>query len=126
MEPLDELDPLATVFPEEDVPPQGISPLGGSVETRAPRRESQLEAPKAPFPLDRRQRYPARLAMPPDRLKLLREAFMATMKDPEFIAETQQRKLALEPESGEELEALIKKAYATPKPIIERIGKLIQ
>jgi hypothetical protein len=37
-----------------------------------------------------------------------------------------QRKLALEPESGEELEALIKKAYATPKPIIERIGKLIK
>jgi hypothetical protein len=25
-----------------------------------------------------------------------------------------------------ELEALIKKAYATPKPIIERIGKLIK
>jgi len=50
---------------------------------------------------------------------------MATMKDPEFIAETQQRKLALEPEGGEELEALVKKAYATPKPIIDRIGKLI-
>src|SRR6266478_9646273 len=64
--------------------------------------------------------------LPPDRLKLLRDAFMATMKDPEFIAETQQRKLALEPESGEELEALVKKAYATPKPIIERIGKLIK
>ena len=63
--------------------------------------------------------------LPPDRLKLLRDAFMATMKDPEFIAETQQRKLALEPEGGEELEALVKKAYATPKPIIERIGKLI-
>jgi|SRR5712671_1182844 hypothetical protein len=64
--------------------------------------------------------------LPPDRLKLLRDAFKATMKDPEFIAETQQRKLALEPESGEELEALIKKVYATPKPIIERIGKLIK
>ena len=64
--------------------------------------------------------------LPPDRLKLLRDAFMATMTDPEFIAETQQRKLALEPESGEELEALIKKAYATPQPIIERIGKLIK
>ena len=37
-----------------------------------------------------------------------------------------QRKLVLEPESGDELEALIKKAYATPKPIIERIGKLIK
>jgi tripartite-type tricarboxylate transporter receptor subunit TctC len=64
--------------------------------------------------------------LPPDRLKLLRDAFTATMNDPEFIAETRQRKLALDPASGEELEALIKKAYATPKPIIERIGKLIQ
>jgi hypothetical protein len=40
--------------------------------------------------------------------------------------ETRQRKLELEPESGEELQALIKKAYATPKPIIERIGKLVR
>lgn len=64
--------------------------------------------------------------LPPDRLKLLRDAFMATMNDPEFIAEAGQRKLALEPQSGEELEALIKKAYATPKPIIERVGQLIK
>lgn len=64
--------------------------------------------------------------LPPERLKLLRDAFMATMKDPDFIAETRQRKLALEPESGEDLEALIKQAYATPKPVIERIGKLIK
>jgi len=32
----------------------------------------------------------------------------------------------LDPESGDDLEALIKKAYATPKPIVERIAKLIQ
>jgi hypothetical protein len=36
------------------------------------------------------------------------------------------RKLTLDPESGEQLEALIKKTYATPKPIIDRIAKLIQ
>jgi tripartite-type tricarboxylate transporter receptor subunit TctC len=64
--------------------------------------------------------------LPPDRLTMLRDAFAATMKDPEFVAEAKQRRLELEPESGEELEALIKKAYATPKPIIERIGKLIK
>jgi tripartite-type tricarboxylate transporter receptor subunit TctC len=57
---------------------------------------------------------------------MLRDAFMTTTRDPELIAEAEQRKLALEPESGEDLEALIKKAYATPKPVIERIGKLIK
>src|SRR2546426_3189664 len=52
MEPLDELDPLATVFPEEDAPLQGLSPLGGSGQTRATRRESPLPATGVPFPLD--------------------------------------------------------------------------
>jgi hypothetical protein len=64
--------------------------------------------------------------MPQDRLKMLREAFDATMKDPEFIAEATQRKFSLDPEDGEQLATLIKKAYDTPKPIIERIAKLIQ
>jgi tripartite-type tricarboxylate transporter receptor subunit TctC len=64
--------------------------------------------------------------MPPDRLKMLREAFDATMKDPEFIAEAKERRFSLDPENGEQLAALINKAYATPKPIIDRIAKLIQ
>jgi tripartite-type tricarboxylate transporter receptor subunit TctC len=67
---------------------------------------------------------------PPDvplaTLKILRDAFDATMKDPAFIAEAEKRKYALDPENGAELEALVKKAYATPKPIIERIARLIQ
>ena len=62
----------------------------------------------------------------PDRLQMLRDAFDATMKDPEFIAEANLRKLTLDPASGEQLEALIRKIYATPRPIIDRIAKLIQ
>jgi tripartite-type tricarboxylate transporter receptor subunit TctC len=64
--------------------------------------------------------------LPPPTLKVLRDAFDATMKDPAFIAEAAKRKYALDPEDGATLEALVKKAYATPKPIIERIAKLIQ
>jgi tripartite-type tricarboxylate transporter receptor subunit TctC len=64
--------------------------------------------------------------LPADRLRMLRDAFDATMKDPSFIAEVKKRKYSLDPESGGDLEALIKKAYATPKPIVERIAKLIQ
>jgi len=64
--------------------------------------------------------------MAPERLKMLRDAFDATMSDPEFRAEAKHYKLTLDPEDGEHLEALIRKTYATPKPIIERIAKLIQ
>jgi tripartite-type tricarboxylate transporter receptor subunit TctC len=64
--------------------------------------------------------------LPPERLKIMRDAFNATMKDPEFIAEVKLRKLDLEPETGEHLEGLIKKIYATPKPIVDKIGELIK
>jgi tripartite-type tricarboxylate transporter receptor subunit TctC len=61
----------------------------------------------------------------PDRLKLLRDAFDATMKDPDFIADARQQKLEVMPESGADLAALINKIYATPKSIVEKIGKLV-
>ena len=64
--------------------------------------------------------------LPADKLKMLRDAFDATMKDPEFLAETRKQKLDVEPEDGAHLEALIRKIYATPKPIIEKIGVLIK
>ena len=64
--------------------------------------------------------------MAPDRLKMVREAFSATMKDTEFLADAKQRKLDVEPEDGEHLAALIAKIYATPKPIVDRVGSLIK
>jgi tripartite-type tricarboxylate transporter receptor subunit TctC len=62
----------------------------------------------------------------PGRLKLLRAAFDATMKDPDFIAEAKQSKLDLEPEGGAYLEALMRQIYATPKPLVAKIGELIK
>src|SRR5215213_10662014 len=64
--------------------------------------------------------------LPPDVLKMLRDGFNATMKDPEFVAEAKQRKLTLEPENGEYMERLINRIYATPKPIGERVAELIK
>ncbi len=64
--------------------------------------------------------------LPAERLKMLRDAFNATMKDADFIAETKKSKLELEPEDGEHLAALIAKIYATPKPIVDKIANLIK
>ena len=64
--------------------------------------------------------------LPPERLKMLRDAFNATMKDPEFISDVKRSKLDLEPEDGEHIAALIAKIYATPKPIVERVSNLIK
>src|SRR5882672_5133132 len=64
--------------------------------------------------------------LPPERLKMLRDAFDATMKDADFIADARRNKLDLDPEDGEHLAALIKKIYATPKAIVEKVGSLVK
>lgn len=64
--------------------------------------------------------------LPADKARMLREAFDATMKDPEFVAEATRLKLSLDPRDGAYLTKLIADIYATPKPIVEKIGKLIQ
>jgi tripartite-type tricarboxylate transporter receptor subunit TctC len=64
--------------------------------------------------------------MPAERLKMLRNAFNATMTDADFVAEARKSKLEIEPETGEHLAALIEKIYATPKPIVDRVTSLIK
>jgi hypothetical protein len=62
--------------------------------------------------------------MPADRAKMVRDAFMATMKDADFLADAKKQKLDVAPEDGEHLAALVKRIYATPKPIVDKIGEL--
>jgi tripartite-type tricarboxylate transporter receptor subunit TctC len=64
--------------------------------------------------------------MPADRVKMVQDAFSATMKDPDFVADAKKQKLDVDPETGEHLAALVKKIYATPKPIVDKIGELIK
>jgi tripartite-type tricarboxylate transporter receptor subunit TctC len=64
--------------------------------------------------------------LPPERLKMLRDAFNATMTDPEFAADVKRNRFDLEPEDGEHLAALVARIYATPKPVIDRVSNLIK
>jgi hypothetical protein len=63
--------------------------------------------------------------IPPDRVKILRDAFNATVKDPEFIADLEKRKYDLDPTSGEELEKIVKDAMSQPPDTIARMKKLL-
>jgi len=63
--------------------------------------------------------------IPADRAKALRDAFDKGVKDPEILAFATQQKLYLDPAPGAELEAVVKKIVATPKPVVEKIKKLL-
>jgi tripartite-type tricarboxylate transporter receptor subunit TctC len=63
--------------------------------------------------------------MRPEQVKALREAFSKTVKDPAFLAETKNKKLDIDPSSGEEVEALTKEVMSQPPEVIERLKKLM-
>ncbi len=44
---------------------------------------------------------------PAERVKILQDAFMATMSDPEFVADTQKAKLDLSPKNGAEVKRIV-------------------
>jgi len=63
--------------------------------------------------------------IPADRVKILREAFAKTMKDPGFLAEIKKRNYELDPTTGEELETIVKEAMAQPPEIIQRLKRIL-
>ena len=64
--------------------------------------------------------------IPSDRLQALRQAFDATMKDPEFLADAKQQMLDIDAVSGDEIQALIKRVFASPPEVIARARVAIQ
>jgi tripartite-type tricarboxylate transporter receptor subunit TctC len=63
--------------------------------------------------------------VPEDRVKALRAAFDATMKDPAFIEEAKKSKLDLQPIGGEELQKIVADIVATPPKVVERLKSVL-
>ena len=61
---------------------------------------------------------------PHDRLAILRQAFLDTLKEPAFVAEAGKLQLEIDPLTGPQIEALLKTAYSAPKPIVTRAAQL--
>jgi tripartite-type tricarboxylate transporter receptor subunit TctC len=63
-------------------------------------------------------------AMPVNKTNLLRRAFDATMKDADFLAEAAKMQTDVLPTTGEDVQKLVERIYATPRPVIERVKRL--
>ena len=64
-------------------------------------------------------------ATPPDRTKLLRDAFMKAMADPALLAEAAKQNLEITPVSGEELSKIAKDVIDQPPEVLDRIRKIL-
>ena len=56
----------------------------------------------------------------------LRQAFAAAMKDPQLLADAAKQSLEIRPVSAEETADAVRKAYATPAALIERMGAFLK
>lgn len=63
--------------------------------------------------------------VPTDRIKALRDAFDATMKDVAFVREAKNAKLDLAPVSGEALQKIVADIVATPQKVTDRLNTVI-
>jgi tripartite-type tricarboxylate transporter receptor subunit TctC len=58
---------------------------------------------------------------PPERVKILRDAYAKAIADPELLAEAAKQGWEVDPTKGEELQALSKEVMSQPREIIERM-----
>jgi tripartite-type tricarboxylate transporter receptor subunit TctC len=63
-------------------------------------------------------------AVPPERVKILREAYNKSLKDPELLDEVKRSRLDMEPITGQEIEAIYKELMDQPPAVVDLVKKL--
>lgn len=63
--------------------------------------------------------------VPPARVKILRDAFMQTVNSADYLAEARKMRLDTSPMSGEEVQKLIDRIYATPNDVIMSVRAIM-
>jgi tripartite-type tricarboxylate transporter receptor subunit TctC len=62
--------------------------------------------------------------VPPERIKILRDAFDATMKDPDFVKEATRLALEVRPVAGVDVQRLIQEIYSSPADVVKRASEI--
>jgi tripartite-type tricarboxylate transporter receptor subunit TctC len=63
--------------------------------------------------------------VPAERVRTLQQAFMSTMKDPQFLAEAEKAKLEIDPVDGPGIEKMVHGLYEIEPAIVNRIKQLL-
>ena len=64
--------------------------------------------------------------VPADRVEALRQAFMDTMRDTDFLAEAEKANLEITPVGGADIQKLVAEVYATPQAIALRAAAILK
>ena len=70
--------------------------------------------------------YAATPGVPAERRNALRAAFMATMEDPEFVADARKTQIDISPMAGEQVETFMAHVNAAPPAVVERAKQAVR
>jgi hypothetical protein len=62
--------------------------------------------------------------VPPDRVAVLRQAYLAMLRDTETLADAKKLGVDVAPVPGDAINAMLKRVYATPAGVIEKVREL--
>lgn len=62
----------------------------------------------------------------PDRVKVLREAFMKTVADKDFLADAEKARIAISASDGETVQKVVTDLHASSKDVVDRAKKIVE
>jgi tripartite-type tricarboxylate transporter receptor subunit TctC len=64
--------------------------------------------------------------VPKDRIAALRAAYVAVMKDPEFLKESEKTGMVVRAQAGETLDGLVRQVTTAPKSVLDRTAQILK
>ena len=107
---------------ETELTALGVPPLWQFIPKDEDRKAVELVVSQQVFG----RPYVAPPATPAAQVKILRDAFEATLKDKEFLADAEKAKLSVNPLTGAKVQDVVAKVYASPPAVVARAKELIK
>ncbi len=112
----------ANLEPETELTRLGVPPVWKYIKSEDDRKAVELVIGQQVFG----RPYVTPPGVPAEQVRILRAAFAATMADKDFLADADKTRIDVVPSTGEQVQQLIDRIYATPKAIVERAKELVR
>jgi hypothetical protein len=70
--------------------------------------------------------YMAPPGVPAELVHILRAAFTAVLRDPDFLAEARLLRIDVTPQAGEEIQRIVEALHAAPRQVVERLKQIVE
>jgi len=113
----------ASMQPEPELARLGVPLLSGYVNDAVDRQAVDLM-------VSFQQAFGKSYLVPPEvpaaRVRILRDAFNAALKDTELLAEAAKLRIEITPQTGEEVQRVVRDVYAAPASVVERLRRIVE